>query len=258
MEDSRNYSEAPSVPAEQPVGPGTATDGARGYLRGSKTYVIRAARMSPHQKRPLERYRDAWCIPVDELKPQRLEIVDVFGADRATCPLVLEIGFGMGEELAEIAYKHPDWNFIGIEVHPPGVGKLLGQIAERGLTNVRIIQHDAVVVCRSVLPPGTIDALHLFFPDPWPKKRHHKRRMVQSGFVEMVAPLLRRGGYLYAVTDWEDYAHQMLQVLGASDLLRNRYEGFAPAQSWRPRTAFEGKGLRKGHAVYELVFERLS
>ncbi len=164
----------------------------------------------------------------------------------------------MGIELAEIAEAHPDWDILGVEVHKPGVGRLLGQIEARGLSNVRVVRADAVLVCHRMIPPGTIHGVHLFFPDPWPKKRHHKRRLVRPGFPELIAPLLADGGYFYAVTDWEDYAWQMREVLDASSLLNNRYgDSFAPPQEWRPETAFgSARGSRKDTVSTSLCTRR--
>lgn len=229
----------------------------RGYLRGNKSFVIRAARMSDHQRRMIEAYRLRWCIPFVRDNTAFLDVGAVFGTDRTAAPLIVDIGFGMGETLAEIATAQRDRNFIGIEVHPPGVGRLLGQLADRQLTNVRIVQFDAIEVLQRLFPPESIDGIHLFFPDPWPKKRHWKRRMVQSGFPELIAPLLKSEGYVYMVTDWEDYALQMAAVFDAVDSFRNPFDGFAPPQSWRPRTAFERKGLAKNHQIRELRYVRV-
>jgi tRNA (guanine-N7-)-methyltransferase len=169
---------------------------------------------------------------------------------------VLEIGFGMGDATAAIAAARPETDFIGVEVHPPGVGALLQRIEERSLTNVRIVQHDAVEVLERMIAPATLAGVHIFFPDPWHKKRHHKRRLVQSAFVALLAERLAPGGYLHCATDWEPYAQQMLQVLGAEPLLRNAAEGFADRPAWRPPTRFEQRGLRLGHGVRDLLFTR--
>lgn len=219
-------------------------------LRENRSFVIRQARMSPHQKAAFERLYPRYGLPLSD---GPLDWPAVFGRDGAR--RVLDIGFGMGVELAVLAERHPETDFLGVEVHKPGVGRLLGQVEERGLTNVRVVRGDAVLVCHQMIPRGSLDGIHLFFPDPWPKKRHHKRRLVRPGFPELIAPLLRSQGYLYAVTDWEDYAIQMLEVLNASDLLVNRAgDGFAEPQDWRPQTAFERKGLEKGHRIFELLY----
>jgi len=226
-------------------------------MRRNRSYVVRTSRMSPHQRNAYERLHDRYCLYTDETV-ERLDPRNLFGESRRKNPVVLDIGFGMGYELAELATRFPDINYLGVEVHKPGVGKLLSEIERRDLKNVRIVETDAVLLCETVLAPGFLSGIHLFFPDPWPKKRHHKRRLVRPGFPEMVAPLLRPEGYLYLVTDWEDYALQMREVLDSSDLVQNRYDRFAPPVDWRPTTAFERKGIAKGHSIYELIYERLS
>lgn len=227
-----------------------------------RSYVIRATRMSDHQREAYRRLSAEFCVAVEE--PSREPLLnwdDLFPHRREdpSRPLILDIGFGMGHALAEMAHRRPDQDFVGIEVYRPGIGKLLSEIERRRINNVRIIPHDAVPVCRYSVPPGTVAGIHLFFPDPWPKKRHHKRRLVRPGFPELVSPLLTVNGYLYLVTDWEDYAHWMVSILDSSPLLRNRYprECFAPPQEWRPTTAFEEKGVRKGHRTYELLYDRV-
>ena len=182
-----------------------------------------------------------------------LDLDRVFGR---TAPRILEIGFGMGETTALIAAAHPENDYLGIEVHTPGVGSLLKEIAERGLANVRIIQHDAVPVLRDMIPPGSLAAAHIFFPDPWPKKRQQKRRLIQAPLVQLLASRLAPGGVVHAATDWEEYAAQMLDVLSAEPLLENTAPGYAPRPEYRPQTKFESRGLRLGHGVWDLVFRR--
>src|SRR5699024_6839096 len=160
----------------------------------------------------------------------------------------------MGETTAQIAQAHPDQDFLGIEVFDAGVGALLKHIQEQELTNIRIIQHDAVDVVRHMLAPGSLAGVHIFFPDPWPKKRHHKRRLIQPDFVRLLASRIRGGGYLHCATDWEHYAEQMLDVLGAEPSLSNTCEHFAPRPEHRPLTKFERRGLRLGHGVWDLIF----
>ncbi len=229
-------------------------------FRRNRSFVVRTTRMSPHQKAAYERLSPVFRIPVSDASTDRLSWSVLFphrgSPDGRSRPLVMDIGFGMGGELAELAAERRDTDFLGVEVHKPGVGKLLSHIERLGLQNVRVIRYDAVFVCDRLIPEQSLDGIHLFFPDPWPKKRHNKRRLVKDGFPELVAPLLKDGGYLYAVTDWEEYAHQMLDVLTRSRLLVNRYEGFAEPQPWRPRTAFERKGLEQGHRIFEVLFER--
>jgi tRNA (guanine-N7-)-methyltransferase len=171
--------------------------------------------------------------------------------------VVCEIGFGMGEATAAIAAQQPDTDFLGLEVHSPGVGALLKRCAERGLRNVRVIQHDAVDVLKSMVPDASLAGVHVFFPDPWPKKRHHKRRLIQPDFVALVARKLAAGGVLHLATDWQDYAQQMLEVLAAEPALVNTAQGFAPRPPYRGPTSFERKGIAKGHGVWDLLFRRL-
>ena len=162
----------------------------------------------------------------------------------------------MGETTAAIAAAHPETDFLGLEVHTPGVGSLLKEIAARGLGNLRIVQHDAVEVLREMIAPASLAGAHIFFPDPWPKKRHHKRRLIQPGFVDLLARRLRPGGYLHLATDWQDYAEQMLAVLAAEPLLENTAADFAARPAYRPQTKFEARGLRLGHGIWDLVFRR--
>jgi tRNA (guanine-N7-)-methyltransferase len=182
--------------------------------------------------------------------------LDLDGTFGRVAPRVMEIGFGMGETTARIAAANPDTDYLGIEVHTPGVGSLLKQAGELGLKNLRIIQHDAVEIVRAMIPPSSLDGVHVFFPDPWPKKRHHKRRLLNPAFVHELALRLRPGGYLHVATDWEDYAQQTLAVLSGEALLENSAAGFAPRPAYRPLTKFEQRGLRLGHGVWDLVFRR--
>ncbi|MEO6032803.1 MAG: tRNA (guanosine(46)-N7)-methyltransferase TrmB, partial [Burkholderiaceae bacterium] len=167
---------------------------------------------------------------------------------------VLEIGFGMGDATAAIAQALPGTDLIGVEVHTPGVGALLKQIGERGLANLRLIQHDAVDVLEQMIAPESLAGVHVFFPDPWHKKRHHKRRLIQADFVRLLVQRMAAGGYLHCATDWQPYAQQMLEVLGAEPGLRNTAPGFAPRPDYRPLTKFENRGLKLGHCVWDLVF----
>jgi len=177
----------------------------------------------------------------------------VFGR---AAPKILEIGTGMGETSARIAAAHPENDYIGVEVHTPGVGSLLNRIVELGLNNVRVIQHDAAEVLRDMIAPAALDGVHVFFPDPWPKKRHHKRRLIQPPFVTLLASRMKAGAVLHVATDWEDYAAQILEVLSAEPLLANTAGGFAPRPASRPQTKFESRGLRLGHRVWDLLFRR--
>jgi tRNA (guanine-N7-)-methyltransferase len=164
----------------------------------------------------------------------------------------------MGETTERIALDRPGDNFLGVEVFNAGVGSLLKRIEASKLQNVRIIQHDAVEVLRDMIAPDTLDGVHIYFPDPWPKKRHHKRRLIQPPFVALLASRVRPGGYVHCATDWEHYAHQMLEVLGAEPQLRNTADGFAPRPEFRPQTKFETRGLRLGHGVWDLMFKRVA
>jgi len=218
---------------------------------GVKSYVLRAGRETPAQKRSYELLSAQFVVPFRETP---LDFAALFGNDN---PVVMEIGFGMGEATAAIALENPDRNYLGVEVYRPGVGRLLWDISQRAIPNIRIVQHDAVEVALKMIPLRSLSGIHLFFPDPWPKKRHHKRRLVKRPFTEILAARLKPTGYLYMATDWEDYADWALEQLSATPGLANSADGFAPSQAWRPRTSFERKGLEKNHAVRELLFEAL-
>jgi tRNA (guanine-N7-)-methyltransferase len=218
--------------------------------RGIKSFVVRAGRMGSGQVRALQELGPRFVLPY---QAQPLSVQEVFGRD---APLVLEIGFGMGDATAKIAKTLADVNFLGCEVHEPGVGALLKHIDEQGLSNIRIVQHDAVEVLQHMLAPASLAGVHIFFPDPWHKKRHHKRRLIQPGFVSQLLTRIAPGGYLHCATDWAPYAEQMLQVLSAEPLLENTAEGYAPKPAYRPLTKFENRGLKLGHGVWDLVFRR--
>lgn len=218
------------------------------FFRGVKTYVIRIGRMTDSQRKNYESLSSVWCIPWSQKK---IAYEKVFGN---TNPVTIEIGFGMGTATAEIAARNPGRNYIGIEVHKPGIGKLLGEIASRGLKNLRIIEHDAVEVLDDMIEDESVSAFHVFFPDPWPKKRHHKRRLVQRPRTDLFASKLVPGGYFYMVTDWLEYAECALDELQKTDRLVNRYDGFAEHQDWRPETKFEARGIRDDRPISELYF----
>jgi tRNA (guanine-N7-)-methyltransferase len=226
------------------------TDGA--LRRPVRSYVLRAGRMGSGQQRALVELGPRFVLP---FKAQPLDPAALFGRP---APCVLEIGFGMGDATARIAAARPDTDFIGVEVHEAGVGALLRQIGERGLNNLRIVRHDAVEVLQQMVAPASLAAVHVFFPDPWHKKRHHKRRLIQPALVTLIASRLRAGGVLHCATDWEPYAEQMLQVLSAEPMLVNTADGYAPRPEYRPQTKFEARGLRLGHGVRDLVFRRSS
>lgn len=218
--------------------------------RAIRSYVVRAGRMGTGQVRALAELAPRWVLP---FAAQPLDLAAAFGRE---APRVVEIGFGMGDATAQIAAARPDTDFLGIEVHPPGVGALLQRIEERGLGNLRIVQHDAVEVLEQMIPPASLAGVHVFFPDPWHKKRHHKRRLIQPGFVALLASRLAPGGYLHCATDWQPYAEQMLEVLSAEPTLKNRFDGYAPRPDYRPLTKFENRGLKLGHGVWDLIFTR--
>jgi len=221
-----------------------------GSERSIRSYVLRQGRVSNAQRRGHDTLMPVYGLPYTA-RPIDFEQVFQRQATR-----VLEIGCGMGETTVTIAAAHPESDYIGIEVHTPGVGSLLKAIDEAGLRNVRVIQHDAVEVLHHMIPPHSLNGLHIYFPDPWPKKRHHKRRLIQPDFVALATSRLAPGGYLHTATDWEEYAEQMLAVLSAEPLLQNTAEGYAPRPAWRPETKFEARGLRLGHRVRDLLFRK--
>jgi tRNA (guanine-N7-)-methyltransferase len=218
--------------------------------RPVRSFVLRQGRMSPAQHRAYDELLPRWGLGYATTPP---DLDAVFGRQ---APRVLEIGCGMGETTAAIAAARPDTDFIGVEVHAPGVGSLLKRIDELGLANLRVVRHDAVEVVEHMIPESSLAGVHVFFPDPWPKKRHHKRRLLQPGFVAALAARLAPGGYLHAATDWEEYAQQMLATFTAEPRLVNTVEGFAPRPDYRPQTKFEARGLKLGHGVFDLVFRR--
>ncbi|MBC7452442.1 MAG: tRNA (guanosine(46)-N7)-methyltransferase TrmB [Massilia sp.] len=215
-----------------------------------RSFVTRAGRLSIAQARALELLGPQFLIAYAKAP---LDFAQAFGR---SAPVILEIGFGMGDTTAQIAKGMPETNFIGVEVHTPGVGSLLKQIGEQGLGNLRLIQHDAVEVLNQMIPDASLAGVHVFFPDPWHKARHNKRRLLQAPFVKLLAEKLAPGGYLHCATDWEDYAVQMLDVLGAEPLLHNTAPGYAPQPAYRPLTKFENRGIKLGHGVWDLVFAK--
>ena len=218
--------------------------------REIRTFVLRSGHFTAAERKNYEELHGDFCIPYEK---KTIDFQAVFGNAR---PTVIEIGFGMGKATALIAQQHPDINYIGIEVHKPGVGKLLGEIRERGLTNLRIIEHDAMEVLADQIADESVAAFHIFFPDPWQKKRHCKRRLIQRPRTDLLARKLISGGYLYFVTDWLPSAEFGLAELRATAGLKNRYDGFAPRQEWRPETRFEQKGLDANRVITEVLFEK--
>ncbi len=225
------------------------------HLREIKSYVLRTGRVGPGQARAFEQYGPRFLL---NYAAGSFDAEAAFGR---AAPLVLEIGFGMGGATAHIAGVRPQDNFLCCEVHEPGVGALLKLVGEQGLENIRILRHDAVEVLDHMLGEASLDGVHIFFPDPWHKSRHHKRRLIQGPFVNRLARHLKPGGYLHLATDWEPYAHQMLEVLNAEPLLKNTADansaGFVPKPDYRPLTKFENRGLKLGHGVWDLVFRRV-
>jgi tRNA (guanine-N7-)-methyltransferase len=225
------------------------------FMRTIKTYVLRAGRMGSGQVRAFEQFGPQFLIPYQS---ERLDVQAAFGR---AAPLILEIGFGMGDATAKIAHVRPDDNFLCCEVHEPGVGALLKRCGEEHIGNIRIVQHDAVEVMDQMLGEDSLDGVHIFFPDPWHKSRHHKRRLIQSPFVERLARHIKPGGYLHLATDWQPYAEQMLDVLSREPLLANTagtdLDGYAVKPAYRPLTKFENRGLKLGHGVWDLVFRRV-
>ena len=225
------------------------------YLRQVKSYVLRAGRTGSGQARAYEQLGPKYLL---NYAPEPLDVAAAFGRN---APLIMEIGFGMGTATAHIAQVRPTDNFICCEVHEPGVGSLLKLIGEGGIENIRIFRHDAVEVLDNMLGENGLDGVHIFFPDPWHKSRHHKRRLIQTPFVNRLARHLKPGGYLHLATDWQPYAEQMLEVLSTEALLQNTApaggDGYAPKPDYRPLTKFENRGIKLGHGVWDLVFKRV-
>jgi tRNA (guanine-N7-)-methyltransferase len=219
---------------------------------GIRTYVLRSGRMTDAQRRAIEEIGPKYFVPA--VPGRTIDFHAVFGNDRS---VVAEIGFGMGRATWLIALDHPQINYLGIEVHAPGVGKLLTEIESRAIANLRIVHHDAVEVLERSVEPSSLAGFHVFYPDPWPKKRHHKRRLIRPGIAELLASRLMPGGYLYFVTDIEDYAAWSLEVLSNTAGFRNRYESYAPRQDWRPETKFESRANRDGRGAWDLLFDKV-
>ena len=223
------------------------------FMRRIRSFVRREGRLTKGQERALQ---ELWPVMGVEYRDEMLDLNQLFGRE---APVVLEIGFGMGKSLVEMAAAAPETNFIGIEVHRPGVGACLSSAQDAGITNLRLFCHDAVEVLGQMIPDQSIDTLQLFFPDPWHKARHHKRRIVQPAFVQMLRPKLKIGGVFHMATDWENYAEHMLEVMNAAEGFVNTVEGdYAPRPDSRPLTKFEQRGHRLGHGVWDLLFARKS
>ncbi len=215
-----------------------------------KSFVNRRSHITQGQQEALDTWLKKWSV---EYKPGLLDVPTAFGR---VAPTILEIGFGMGETTEQIAISRPGDNFLGVEVFNAGVGALLKRIEGSALTNIRIIQHDAVEVLRDMVAPESLAGVHIYFPDPWPKTRHHKRRLIQPPLIALLASRMAPGSYIHCATDWEHYAMQMLEVLSGEPTLQNTSEGFAPRPDFRPLTKFENRGLRLGHGVWDLIFKK--
>ena len=224
------------------------------YISKVKSYVKREGRLTRGQEKALEEY---WPTMGIDYCDTSISLSELFGRE---APVVVEIGFGMGKSLVEMAAASPEKDFIGIEVHKPGVGACLGDAGELGLTNLRVMEHDAVEVLKNMLPEASLSRLQLFFPDPWHKKRHHKRRIVQAEFVELIRNKLAVGGHLHMATDWEPYAQHMAEVANSNKGYANTApEGdYVPRPDYRPITKFETRGQKLGHGVWDLIYERTS
>ena len=229
---------------------GEQRDNPYGHIR---SFVLRQGRVSNAQLRYYEDMMEKIGVPY---VPAPHNLDTVFGRSSEVAPKILEIGFGMGETSAAISAANPQNDYLGIEVHTPGVGSLCKLIAEMGLTNQRIVQHDAVEVLRDMIQPEALSGVHIFFPDPWPKARHHKRRLIQPPLVALLASRLKPDGYIHCATDWENYAEQMLEVLSAEPTLANTADGFAPRPDYRPLTKFEQRGIRLGHGGWDVIFRK--
>ncbi|MFZ3127143.1 MAG: tRNA (guanosine(46)-N7)-methyltransferase TrmB [Rhodoferax sp.] len=246
-----------------------APDASKPFMRTIKSFVKRAGRTTTGQAKAFEELGPKFLLPY---QPSAINLEAVFADSTGSAgtnegqkhPVVLEIGFGMGEATAHIAGVLPDTHFLCCEVHEPGVGALLKRIGEQSLSNIRICAHDAVEVIDHMLPLQSLDGVHIFFPDPWHKTKHNKRRLIQSPLVAKLAQRLKVGGYIHCATDWQPYAEQILEVLTAEPLLKNRalathpeLAGYAPKPHYRPLTKFENRGIKLGHGVWDLVFERV-
>ena len=243
-----------STRSRVPDEPVAAAETAGPPHRHIRSFALRRGHVTQGQRRAFDELLPRYGVP---FAAQPLDFAQIFGR---TAPTVLEIGFGMGETTAAIAAGRPDINFLGVEVFRAGVGSMLKRIDTEQLTHVRVIHHDAVEVLRDMIAPDSLAGVHLFFPDPWPKKRHLKRRLIAQPFVSHLASRIACGGYLHCATDWEDYAAQMLEVLGSEPRLSNLHSGYAPDGSnpigARPTTKFHARGERLGHGVRDLVFVR--
>ncbi len=228
------------------------TEQAEGELRPIRSFVLRQGRLTKGQERALE---TGWPVYGLEYQQNNLDLNQTFAREQSK--KILEIGFGMGDATAKIAQTLPNHDFLAVEVHTPGIGGLLKLMQEGGIDNIRIIQHDAVEVLQNMLANASLDGVHIFFPDPWHKKRHHKRRLIQAEFVKLLCAKLKEGAYIHVATDWQEYAEWVLEVLNAEPMLKNTAQDYAEKPSYRPLTKFENRGIKLGHGVWDLVFNRI-
>ena len=217
--------------------------------REIKSFVLRSSRMTSLQKKA---YKTLYDLHGIEYSENILDFNKIFKVK----DIIIEIGFGMGEATIEIAEKNRDRGYIAIDVHKPGIGKLLDEIEKKKLDNIKIIEYDAVKIFEKMIPNESLTGVHIFFPDPWPKKRHHKRRLIKEDFIKLISTKLKKNSYIYICTDWENYAEQILDLLNNSKLFKNKYNGYAPKQIWRPITKFETKGIKENHKIWEVFFEK--
>jgi tRNA (guanine-N7-)-methyltransferase len=260
---------SPSAPdSESTLPEATPAGESKPYMRTVKSFVKRAGRMGSGQIKAVEELGPKFLFPYQtsaiDFEAAFTYSTQATSQNGVKNPVVLEIGFGMGEATAHIAKVLPDTRFLCCEVHEAGVGALLKRIGEQDIHNIRICNHDAVEVIDNMLPLASLDGVHIFFPDPWHKTKHNKRRLIQSPLVAKLASRIKVGGYLHCATDWEPYAQQMLEVLSAEPKLKNRalathpeLAGYAPKPHYRPLTKFENRGIKLGHGVWDLVFERV-
>jgi tRNA (guanine-N7-)-methyltransferase len=260
---------------EPSLGDGPDLDRPTKHGSGShiRSFVIRAGRMGSGQSKALKALSPSYLIPFspglcdDGATPticatmsadsaHRVVLSDYWPKAYQEAPLIIEIGFGMGDALAAIAAADRSKRYLGIDVHPPGVGSMLQRIEDQRLSHVRLIQHDAVDVLEKMIADNSVTGFHIYFPDPWPKKRHHKRRLIQTEFVKRMSSCLKVGGYIHCATDWEPYAQWMLNILSAESSLMNQADGYHARPAWRPMTKFEARGLRLGHVVNDLLFRK--
>ncbi|MGW0737279.1 tRNA (guanosine(46)-N7)-methyltransferase TrmB [Streptomyces sp. NPDC002851] len=256
MSDSHSTPDTPQARPSRseprfPHGPRPDPAGSH-HERRIRSFQPRRSRVTTSQGDALRRLWPKWGLDIDGRR--KIDLEEMFGG----LPVVLEIGFGMGEATAQMAAADPGTGILAVDVHTPGQGNLLGLAERNGLTNVRVANGDAIILLREMLPPASLDGMRIYFPDPWPKKRHHKRRLIQPEFLTLAAPSLKPGALLHCATDWEEYAEQMLEVLTAHPDFENTQAdgGFAPRPEFRPLTRFEGQGLDKGHVVHDLLFRR--